>query len=217
MRSLPVRHSDCPFHEMRIFKALVGCLFALLLTAEAAEKLASEAIERAARAQIGKTLSYDSSYRKLNYPNGDLPIELGVCSDVVVRSLRASLGIDLQQFVHEDMKRNFTRYPQNWGLKGPDKNIDHRRVPNLQTYFKHMGYELPVSKSATSFKAGDLVTCIVPPNLPHIMIVSSRTNATGGPLIIHNIGAGVKEEDRLFEFKITGHYRIVHRPMAPPP
>lgn len=162
----------------------------------------------AAREQIGKTVRYDPAYRALRYPGGDVPIEAGVCTDVVVRALRSGLGIDLQKQVHEDMKSNFTRYPQNWGLKAPDKSIDHRRVPNLQTYFKRSGWELPIPKDPKAWQAGDLVTCIVPPNLPHIMIVSDRVGAGGIPLVIHNIGAGTREEDRLAEFKITGHYRI---------
>ena len=135
----------------------------------------------------------------------------GVCTDVVIRALRTGMKLDLQKLVHEDIKANFSSYPKNWGLKSPDKNIDHRRVPNLKTYFKRMGYALPVSKNPADYQPGDLVTCIVPPHLPHIMIVSDLTNATGQPLVIHNIGVGTQEEDRLFEFKITGHYRLPNR------
>jgi uncharacterized protein YijF (DUF1287 family) len=153
----------------------------------------------------------------LAYPNGDVPIEDGVCADVVVRALRAGCGIDLQKLVHEDMKQHFSRYPQKWGLRGPDKNIDHRRVPNLQTWFKRVGWELPISNKPADYQPGDLVTCIVPPNLPHIMIVSDRATAAKRPFVIHNIGGGVQEEDRLFEFKITGHYRVTKiEPIAPP-
>jgi uncharacterized protein YijF (DUF1287 family) len=165
-------------------------------------------LAEAARAQIGKTVRYDPAYRALEYPGGDVPIESGVCTDVVVRALRTSLNMDLQKLVHEDMKANFAKYPQNWGLKKPDKNIDHRRVPNLQTFFKRRGFELPASTKAADYQPGDIVTCIVPPNLPHVMIVSDKTTAAGTPLVIHNIGSGAKEEDRLFEFKITGRYRI---------
>lgn len=164
---------------------------------------------RAARAQIGQTLRYDSSYRALPYPNGDVPIEAGACTDVVVRALRSAYGMDLQKLVHEDMKEHFAEYPRKWGLKKPDKNIDHRRVPNLQTFFKRRGYALPVSTRPEEYRPGDLVACVVPPNLPHIMVVSDRTADGGRPLVIHNIGGGAREEDRLFEFKITGHYRIV--------
>jgi uncharacterized protein len=178
------------------------------LAALAAESPDAASIVAAAREQIGKTVRYDPGYQRLDYPGGDVPIEIGVCTDVVVRALRSSLGLDLQQLVHEDMRRHFSAYPQNWGLKGPDKNIDHRRVPNLRAFFKRQGWELPVSEKAQAYQPGDVVTCIVPPNLAHIMIVSDRRNASGQALVIHNIGAGVQEEDRLFEFKITGHYRV---------
>lgn len=196
------------------FSVITACLGSALVVVNAAEQSGERSIANAARAQIGKTVRYDPSYRTLDYPNGDVPIQTGVCTDVVVRALRASLGLDLQKLVHEDMKRNFSLYPNNWGLKKPDRNIDHRRVPNLRTYFKRRGWELPITQDYHNYRAGDIVTCIVPPNLAHIMIVSDRTTAAGRPLIIHNIGAGVQEEDRLFEFKITGHYRI--KESAPP-
>jgi hypothetical protein len=106
------------------------------------------------------------------------------------------------------MRRNFKKYPDKWGLESPDKNIDHRRVENLQTYFRRRGWSMAVSHKADDYKPGDLVTCIVPPNVPHIMIVSDKESISGRPLVIHNIGAGAKEEDRLFEFKHTAHYRI---------
>ena len=162
----------------------------------------------AARSQIGKTLFYDPSYQALSYPNGDVPIDRGVCTDVIIRALRAAYNYDLQQFVHEDMKHNFSKYPKIWRLKQPDRNIDHRRVPNLKTFFQRKGWSLPVSKPVSKFKAGDIVTCIVPPHLPHIMIVSDRVNRNNIPLVIHNIGSGTQEEDLLLAFQITGHYRI---------
>lgn len=161
-----------------------------------------------AREQVGKTLRYDPDYRALDYPNGDVPIEVGVCTDVVIRALRAARSLDLQRLVHEDMSRRFEAYPKIWGLERPDRNIDHRRVPNLQTFFKRKGFALPVSDRPEDYRPGDLVTCTVPRNRPHIMIVSNRTSAAGVPLVIHNIGAGTREEDRLFEFPITGHYRL---------
>jgi uncharacterized protein len=195
---------------MNIHAIIVTILISLALPAQADEQKIRAGIAQAAREQIGKTLRYDSGYRASEFPGGDVPIEVGVCTDVVIRALRASLGMDLQKVVHDDMKRAFSEYPNNWGLKKPDRNIDHRRVPNLQTYFKRMGWALPVSKDPKAYKAGDLVTCIVPPNLPHIMIVSDGVNKSGQPLIIHNIGNGTREEDRLFEFKITGHYRITN-------
>lgn len=168
-------------------------------------------ISSAARAQIGKTISYDPSYQSLDYPGGDVPIEKGVCTDVIIRALRTSLNMDLQERVHKDMKSNFSKYPTIWGLKRTDRSIDHRRVPNLQTYFKRMGYSKAVTKKPEDYKGGDLVTCIVPPNLPHIMVVSDRKSEDGTPLVIHNIGSGAKEEDLLFSFKLTGHYRIQNK------
>jgi len=193
---------------MRAFSIILMALFAPLLPVKAASPSTGTSVAGAARAQIGRTVSYDPGYRRLDYPNGDVPIETGVCADVVVRALRQGLVLDLQKLVHEDMKRSFSQYPQNWDLKAPDKNIDHRRVPNLQTYFKRSGWDVPISRVPQDYQPGDLVTCIVPPHLPHIMVVSERTNASGQPLIIHNIGAGTQEEDRLFAFKMTGHYRI---------
>jgi len=163
----------------------------------------------AARTQIGKTVLYDSSYKVLSYPNGDMQIDRGVCTDVIIRAMRSAFNLDLQKLVHEDMKVNFSKYPQKWCLKYPDKNIDHRRVPNLQTFFKRQGWYLEISDKAEDYRRGDMVTCIVPPQLPHIMIVSDKKNSDGIPFVIHNIGAGVQEEDRLFEFELTGHYRMI--------
>ena len=165
-------------------------------------------IVRAARSQIGKTTSYDPSYVGLSYPGGDVPLEKGVCTDVVIRALRGAVNLDLQKLVHEDMKIEFSAYPNIWGLKKPDPNIDHRRVPNLKTYFNRRGFSLPVTRRVADYLAGDLVTCTVGRNLAHIMIVSDKKTTDGVPFVIHNIGSGTKEEDRLFEFPITGHYRV---------
>ncbi|QTN30842.1 DUF1287 domain-containing protein [Akkermansiaceae bacterium] len=163
----------------------------------------------AARKQIGVTVSYDPAYVGLEYPGGDVPREKGVCTDVLIRALRDGLAQDLQKLVHEDMKANFAKYPKNWGLKGPDKNIDHRRVPNLMAFFgrKHTEFAVPKAGDKAKFMPGDIVTCTVPPHLPHVMIVSDRRNADGLPLVIHNIGGGTREEDRLGDFKLTGHFR----------
>lgn len=187
---------------------IASCLLLLAPISGSSQEPSASAIVQAAQAQIGKTVKYDPAYRALNYPNGDVPIEVGVCTDVIIRALRTAYGMDLQQLVHEDMKRAFRDYPQNWGLHRPDRNIDHRRVPNLSTYFKRRGFSVPPSGAVRDFRPGDIVVCTVPPNLPHVMIVSDRGNANGRALVIHNIGAGTLEEDRLLEFKITGHYRI---------
>lgn len=166
-------------------------------------------IVTSARKQVGVTVSYDPAYVRLDYPGGDVPKDRGVCTDVLIRALRDALAADLQKLVHEDMKAHFSVYPKNWGLSRPDKNIDHRRVPNLRTYMKRRGFELPLPKDghAGVFQPGDIVTCTVPPNLPHVMIVSDKKTADGRPLVIHNIGSGAREEDQLGSFPITGHYR----------
>lgn len=166
----------------------------------------NQGLVEAARKQIGVTIRYVPDYVSLEYPGGDVPIETGVCTDVVIRALRKT-GIDLQKLVHEDMKANFSRYPRNWGLSRTDRSIDHRRVPNLRTFFKRKGKSLAVTEKKEDYLPGDLVTCTVAGRLPHIMIVSDKKNENGIPLVIHNIGSGTKEEDRLFDFPITGHYR----------
>ena len=159
-----------------------------------------------ARQQIGVTVDYDPSYSIIAYPGGDVPMETGVCSDVIIRALRG-LGLDLQKEVHEDMKRNFRHYPQRWGLRRPDKNIDHRRVPNLECFFRRRGWQLPVTDNPADYQPGDIVTCLLGGSIPHIMIVSDRKDSEGNPLVIHNIGSGTQEEDGLFLFELTGHYR----------
>ena len=190
---------------MRILHILV----AILTMALAAPTVANPAADlvTAARSQIGITVRYDPTYMSLDYPGGDVPRDRGVCTDVVIRAMRDAFGVDLQRQVHRDMQAHFAHYPQRWGLTGPDPNIDHRRVPNLKTYFKRQGWSLPVSENPSAYRPGDMVTCIIPPHLPHIMIVSDRKSPTGVPFVIHNIGAGVQEENRLFEFELTGHYR----------
>jgi uncharacterized protein YijF (DUF1287 family) len=192
--------ADIRIGPMRPFFLLL--LLVLPLHADTKEKLVT-----AARKQVGVTLIYDPAYVSLKYPGGDVPKERGVCTDVVIRAFREGLALDLQKLVHEDMKANFAAYPKIWGLKRTDKNIDHRRVPNLQTFFKRKDMELKLTKEAASFLPGDIVTCTVPPNLPHIMIVSDKKTADGIPLMIHNIGGGAQEEDVLFTFPLTGHYR----------
>lgn len=170
------------------------------------QPLVEAAIERTRHA-----VGYDGQYRVIPYPNGDVPAEVGVCTDVVIRAYR-TLGIDLQQRVHEDMSAAFSAYPSTriWGLKTTDRNIDHRRVPNLQTFFARQGKVLAISDQAAAYQPGDLVTWMLPGNLPHIGIVTDRIDqASGTPLIVHNIGAGPKLENMLFDYRITGHYRYL--------
>ncbi len=166
-----------------------------------------QALTQVALERTAHTVRYDGGYRKLSYPNGDVPDEVGVCTDVIIRSYRA-LGIDLQKLVHEDMKAHFDVYPNKWGLKRTDTNIDHRRVPNLRVFFSRKGKKLKVSRNPKDYRAGDLVTWRLNNNLPHLGIVVNRQSRDGKRLlIVHNIGEGPKLEDVLFDFKITGHYR----------
>jgi uncharacterized protein YijF (DUF1287 family) len=156
-------------------------------------------------------ITNDGAYLSIGYPNGDVPKNIGVCTDVVIRSYRA-IGTDLQQLVHEDMRDNFLLYPSKriWGLNSTDKNIDHRRVPNLQAFFTRHGKVLKTTAVPSDYKTGDIVTWMVSGNLPHIGIVIDRINPkTGNPMIVHNIGSGPEIEDMLFNYKITGHYRYV--------
>ena len=169
-----------------------------------------QALVAAAMARTTEQVVYDGSYMAIDYPNGDVPPNIGVCTDVIIRSYRA-LGIDLQKHIHEDISTYFDAYPSKriWNLNRPDSNIDHRRVPNLQVFFERHGQSLSISFSAADYSPGDIVTWMLPGNLPHIGIVSNSVDATTKvPLVIHNIGAGPEIDDSLFRFKITGHYRF---------
>ena len=161
-----------------------------------------------AKQQVGVTRGYDPAYRRIPYPNGDVPRETGVCTDVIVRAYRHA-GIDLQVLVHEDMKRNFSAYPRLWGLRRPDPNIDHRRVPNLATFFTRRGGKLPVTRRGADYKPGDIVTWRLSSGVPHIGLVSDvPARGTDRYLVVHNIGAGARLEDVLFAYEVTGHYRF---------
>jgi hypothetical protein len=167
-------------------------------------------IQRLVAAALERTtfvVRYDGSYVRLKYPGGDVPAGTGVCTDEIIRIYR-KLGIDLQKEVHEDMRSAFSAYPKAWGLARPDRNIDHRRVPNLATFFRRKGEALPVSRSADAYPPGDLVTWDLGGGIPHIGMVVGRRSADGGRfLVVHNVGEGPKLEDVLFRWKITGHYR----------
>jgi uncharacterized protein YijF (DUF1287 family) len=158
--------------------------------------------------QTSRTKGYDPAYVVLPYPNGDVPPETGVCTDVVIRAFRRA-GTDLQKEVHEDMRENFAVYPKKWGLSKPDTNIDHRRVPNLQTFFTRRGKALAITQNADDYQPGDVVSWDLDgKGMTHIGLVSNLWNeASRRHLIIHNIGGGAQAEDVLFNWKITGHYR----------
>lgn len=192
-------------HKILLLFTLVSC-FALKSGASTAERLISAAVE-----QTETTVIYDPTYFQILYPNGDVPKDRGVCTDVIIRAYR-KLNIDLQSLVHEDMKKYFSVYPSLWGLRKTDTNIDHRRVPNLEIFFTHKGTKLPVTQNPKDYKPGDIVTWNLRSkgNLPHIgIVVHPSPQNPDIPLIVHNIGRGVQREDMLFSFKITGHYRYL--------
>lgn len=175
--------------------------------ADAAPLQPSPPLVAAARAQIGVVRVYDPTYFSVSYPGGDVPADRGVCTDVVVRALRTQ-GLDLQQAIHDDMRANFGMYPKLWGLSRPDRNIDHRRVPNQMRWFERQHWELTESNAADDFAAGDIVAWkLTGSGLLHIGIVSDRRSHDGTPLILHNINAGTQEDDLLFRHAIIGHYR----------
>ncbi len=161
-----------------------------------------------ARGEVERGVTYDAAYRQVDYPGGDVPTEVGACTDVVIRAFRNG-GVDLQQLVHEDMRVNFRQYPQNWGLNGPDANIDHRRVPNLVKFFQRHGQTLTMStdeEKLAEWQWGDVVFWRFSNGLDHCGIISDRTNKDGLPLVIHNAGMA-REEDCLTRWEITGHFR----------
>ena len=188
---------------MRIF---LGLIFSILATSPV---FADQALVEAAQDRLKQRVTYNGAYLKLDYPGGDVPANIGVCTDVLIRSYRAAYGFDFQKAVHEDMKANFSAYPKNWGLKRTDRNIDHRRVPNLETYLTRQGASLGISREPSDFLPGDIVSWRLAGRLPHIGIVSDRKAADGTPLIIHNVGAGPSEDDVLFLYKMNGHFRFI--------
>ena len=189
----------------------------LLLAAVAASVAADEGersrIAEAALAQVGVTTSYDPSYRRLDFPGGDVPIDTGVCADVVLRALRV-LGLDLQREVNADMRAHFAAYPSHWGLTRTDRNIDHRRVPNLRRWFERHGWSLTPSRLPGEYLPGDLVSWRLPNGRPHIGVVAARRSADGErPLVVHNIAFGAQVEDVLLAWTIDGHYRQPEPPV----
>ncbi|KMQ66417.1 hypothetical protein ACM46_02455 [Chryseobacterium angstadtii] len=188
-------------------KSLFLLVFILCtFTANAQSKFAFQ-LSDAALGLIDRSITYDPTYFVLKYPNGDVPADKGVCTDVIIRAYRKT-GIDLQKEVHEDMAKNFSQYPKTWGLKKPDTNIDHRRVPNLAVFFSKFGKKKSIETNPALYVPGDIVTWILPGNLTHIGIVVNKKSADGKRfMIVHNIGGGQVLEDCLFTYTITGHYQ----------
>lgn len=185
--------------------ASAGCGRGRSAEAPAASGRAARLIA-AARAQIGVTVAYDPAYTILAFPGGDVPRARGTCTDVVVRAYRDAFGLDLQALVNADMRAAFGAYPRQWGLAAPDRNIDHRRVPNLRTWFARHGAALPIPSDADGWRPGDIFTSLIGERGTHIGLVSDKLGPRG-PTIIHNIGAGTREEDALLDWPITGRYR----------
>lgn len=193
-----------PFLSRRT--VLAGCAAALavpLVPAFAAPRRSAAALVAAARRQVGVTLSYDAGYTRLAFPGGDVRRSRGVCTDVIVRAYRDAFGIDLQALVNASMRRDFAAYPKNWGLRAPDRNIDHRRVPNLATFLTREGARLPIPTDPSGWQPGDIFTSVIGGRLPHIGIVSDRRPGW----VIHNIGGGAREEAALFDHRLTGRFR----------
>ncbi len=191
-------------------RAVLGaglCFGALGLAGRAAAATTAERLVAAARRQVGVTLAYDPAYSQLAFPGGDVDRAKGVCTDVLIRAYRDALGVDLQALVNADMKADFGAYPKHWGLRRPDRNIDHRRVPNLATFWTRQRARLPVSSDPADWRPGDIFTAMTGGRFPHTGIVSDRTTAAGRPLVIHNIGRGAREEDALFDHVLTGRFR----------
>lgn len=165
----------------------------------------------AARAQIGVTRSYDGSYQRLDFPNGDVARTKGVCTDVIIRAYRDAFAFDLQHAVHADMASQFSAYPDLWNLKQPDRNIDHRRVPNLETWLTRYGTVLNLETPPTDWQAGELITMRLPGNLPHIALTSDLYDHASRPLIIHNIGGGTHEEpfDIYDQVRLSGRFKFL--------
>lgn len=181
-------------------------VLATSLYGQSGEDIFAERLAGAALLLTQQEVVYDPAYYSIEYPNGDIPANRGVCTDVVIRAYRA-LGIDLQREVHEDMVAHFELYPSIWGLSRPDRNIDHRRVPNLMRFFERYGAEKAITTSSADFLPGDIVCWNLGGGVTHIGILVQNSSNTGSrPLVVHNIGGGQVLEDCLFDFRIIGHY-----------
>lgn len=190
-----------------IFFIIIFYCFSLFGFREGEPEGFSRKLSNAALSRTDCEVRYDGSYKRIGYPGGDVPSGTGVCTDVLIRSYRI-LGVDLQKDLHMDLKNNFSKYPDIWGLKKPDTNIDHRRVLNLRVFFSRKGISLPVTSNPVDYLPGDIVSWKLLSGLPHIGIVVDRKSGDGKRfLIVHNISAGPELEDVLFSYKITGHYR----------
>jgi uncharacterized protein YijF (DUF1287 family) len=194
-------------------RALLTGLTACAATAAHAAPDPGETLAAAARRQVGVTTQYDPAYRRIGYPGGDLPRITGVCADVIVRAGRDAWGADLQRLIHEDMGRAFSAYPHRWGLTAPDSNIDHRRVPNMETYWTRKGQRVwradgPVGGASfpQPLKVGDLLVWRILGGGPHIGMV---VEIGRWPRIVQNLGWGARNDPLLamWPHAAAGQYR----------
>ncbi|MGN6819609.1 MAG: DUF1287 domain-containing protein [Sphingomonas sp.] len=185
---------------------LAGCRTAPAARSPLAAAARARRLIAAARTQVGTTVKYDPAYTVLPFPDGDVPRIKGVCTDVVIRAYRDAFALDLQALVNADMRADFAAYPRKWGLRVPDRNIDHRRVPNLATWFARHHLALPIPRDPADWQPGDIFTSLVAGTGTHIGLVSDRDGGRS-PMIIHNIGWGAREEDALLAWPITGRFR----------
>jgi uncharacterized protein YijF (DUF1287 family) len=214
MYQIPRFHFVLKFRIAAMFRpraaviAILSCALALSVLAQQSNTRTdfTKKLVAAAVARTKHNVRYEPAYIRIPYPGGDVPSDTGVCTDEIIRIYR-TLGIDLQKLVHEDMSRRFSRYPKKWGKKQPDSNIDHRRVPNLATFFEFNGEKLPITRNDADYQPGDIVTWDLGGGVPHIGMVVDQQRVAGRYMIEHNIGAGPKIEDVLFSWEITGHFR----------
>lgn len=199
-----VFYSSCKSENSLEFSESISTEISIENNPELTEK--QKKVSQAAKSIIDASIVYDPNYFQIDYPNGEIPSGKGVCTDVVIRTYR-QLGIDLQKEVHEDMKENFELYPKFWNLTKPDSNIDHRRVPNLMTFFSRKGIEKEISEDAEDYVPGDIICWLLPNGMTHIgMMIDEKSDDGERYLIVHNIGQGQIPEDILFIAKIIGHY-----------
>jgi uncharacterized protein len=156
--------------------------------------------------------AYTEGYVTIKYPNGDVPREIGVCTDVIIRAVR-NAGIDLQKELHEDIARATKAYPM---VKGTgNAHIDQRRVATLLPYFKRH-WEKHTEKlddASDPLRPGDIVFMDTFPSRSgpdHIGIVSDTIGESGLPLIINNWtnGTVTAEMDLLTFVPVLHRYRL---------
>lgn len=165
-----------------------------------------EQVSSHAEMQTYQNTIYDGSYVGIGYPGGDVGYQQGVCTDVVIRAFRI-IDIDLQELIHNDMKNDLETYNKRYKTKAVDKNIDHRRTQNIQTYLTKIGAKIKVPNSIDQYKPGDILFWDIAAGHTGI-VVSSRTNDGYNRLVVHNIGGGAVYENLLSCWTPVEVYRL---------